>query len=179
MTTTWRVRRVPHDTLWRLAMYHVQIVEDKAARNEHTDIRYDGMSAVIALAFSIEAILNFVGERKLGADWKERASYKQKMSALEKRLDFKCIKTDQPFRTLEALKEARDKMAHGKPADFEVTAEGTNEVAAAMQTEWSPNITVQAVLAAAAEVSQFKEFLFKRARVKPGTGFTSASSEGE
>ena len=159
-------------------MYHVGVVEDKAARGEHADLRYDGMSAVIALAFSIEAFLNFVGERKLGADWKERASYRQKIGALENRLNFKYVKTDQPFRTLEALKEARDQMAHGKPADFEVTAESTNEVAAAMQPEWASNTTAQAVRAAVAEVSQFKDFLFKRARIKPGTGFTSASAEG-
>jgi len=160
-------------------MYHVGIVEDKLTRGEHLDLRYDGMSAVISLAFSIEAMLNFVGERELGPEWNERARYKQKITALEERLGFKYIKADEPYRTLEALKDARDMMAHGKPADFEVSAASNDQLAAAMQPEWAPSTSAQAVLSAAAQVSAFKELLFRRARIKPGAGFTSASAEGE
>jgi len=75
-------------------MYQVAIVEHKSARGENAGLQYDGMSAVISLAFSIEAILNFVGERTPGLDWNERAKYKQKIAALEKQLGFQYIKTN-------------------------------------------------------------------------------------
>lgn len=175
---TWRVRRTPHTNLWRLATHHHGVVESKLASKDATGINYDSMSAVIALAFSVEAILNFVGERKLQDEWDERAGYYKKVKALETRLNFEYKKQDEPFRTLEMLKNARDAMAHGKPVEFAISASSNNEIARAMQPEWSDATAPAAAIAAYTQVSTFKDFLLRRARIKPSTEFTSAASEG-
>jgi hypothetical protein len=177
--TIWHGKRVPHDTLWRLAMYHVAVIEGKTAPGQTTGIGYDSMSAIIALAFTVEALLNFVGDKKLGSAWKEGASYAQKIKALEARLDFKYDKSEEPFRTLEALKDARNKMAHGKPTNFRLVTTGDLDIAAALQPEWASTTDPENVVVAAAQVTSFKDFLIKRARIKPGTLFSSAWAEGE
>ena len=154
-------------------MYHVATLSESARREDDRVAPYECMSAVIALAFSVEAMLNFVGKKKLGDEWNERARYRQKVQALEKRLNFKYAKADEPYLTLETLKEARDHMAHGKPVELEIVANTKQDVVVAMRPAWTPATDPTTVLAAARRVSEFKEFLFKRARIKPGSEFSS------
>ena len=177
--TTWHGRHVPHDALWRLAKYHLAVLQDKQARGVRQGIAYDGTSAIIAMAFAVEALLNFVGEQKLKSAWKEGASYPQKIKDLEARLVFKYEKSLEPYLTLESLRRARKLLAHGKATTFLLGNASEDDVAAALQPEWSQYTSPADVLATAQQVDEFKNFILKRARIKPGTLFSSAWAEGE
>ena len=173
----FRVRVNPHNSLETLAQYHVSVVRDKLSSGNTDRIGLDCISAVIAMAFTVEAIMNFVGAKKV-SEWKERTPFKNKVGVLEATLRFKFDDSMEPFKTLSLLKEARDRMAHGQPVEFEVQVESDRQVGKAMQPVWTSAATPEFVLEAYDQVNDFKRVLFKRARIKPGVSLTSASYFG-
>ena len=174
---TFRVRVNPHNSLETLAKYHVGVVRDKLSSGNTHRIGLDCVSAVVAMAFAVEAIMNFVGAKKV-SEWRERKPFHTKVTVLQVRLQFKFDDSIEPFKTLSILKEARDRMAHGQPVEFEVQVESNQQVGKAMQPVWASASTPQFVLAAYDQVNDFKKVLFKKARIKPGASLTSASSYG-
>jgi hypothetical protein len=176
--TVWRIHTHPHNNLVSLAAYHVRVIEEKLESGTEDAIALDCMSAVIALAFSVEAILNFVGHRKLRTEWDERAPYYKKVKALEAALGFEYKKTDQPFQTLEHLKAARDSMAHGKPVLITLQTDDDRKLAQAMQAPWASATKPNLVLEAYKDVTAFRNLLFSKARIKPGTSMSGAMGHG-
>ena len=86
---TARVRLNPHNDLGQLAYYQVENIRTKEPATGNEDgISLDCMSAVIAMAFCIESILNYVGHIKLRQNWRERAPYPTKIRELEAKLGF-------------------------------------------------------------------------------------------
>jgi hypothetical protein len=80
-----RVRIHPHNTLEALAHHHVAAVQAKLQANDYRSISHDCTSAVIAMAFTVEAVMNYVGAKKVSS-WKERAPFRKKVKLLEERL---------------------------------------------------------------------------------------------
>jgi hypothetical protein len=173
----FRVQIYPHNSFESLAQYHVGTVREKLATANYDCIGLDGISAVVAMAFAVEAILNFVGAKRVPG-WKERAPFRSKVTALAVRLNFKFDASVEPFKTLLVLKQARDTMAHGQPVEFEVEVQSDREIGRSMQPTWSSEIKPEFVLAAYDQVNEFKRFLFAKARIKPSASYTSASSVG-
>jgi hypothetical protein len=169
----FRVSVNPHNDLENLARYHVDIVKEKLASGNKDAILLDCTSAIIAMAFSVEAFMNYVGAIRI-LDWKERSPFKTKVSALEAKLNFKFDKAIEPYKTIALLKEARDTMAHGQPVQFQVSAQSDKHVSKAMRPTWSSASQPDVVLAAYEQVRQFKNFLFARARITLGASLTSA-----
>lgn len=175
---TARVRLNPHNDLDSLAHYQVENIRAKIAAGQQDGIAMDCMSAVIAMAFCVESILNYVGHIKLRETWRERASYSTKVRELEVKLSFKYDKSAEPFRTLEALKKARDEMAHGKPMEFTVQLRSPKELGRAMAPAWRTVTETELVLEAFNQVRAFRSLLFTKGRIKPGAALTSAIGGG-
>jgi hypothetical protein len=173
-----RVRLNPHNDPGQLAHYQVENIRTKLAAGNEDGIVLDCMSAVIAMAFCVESILNYVGHVKLREDWRERASYPTKIRELEAKLGFTYDKTVEPFRTLEALKKARDEMAHGKPMEFTVQLHSPKEMGSAMAPKWRTATEPELVLEAFSQVREFRAFLFAKGHIKPGAALTSAMGGG-
>ena len=74
-----RVQIYPHNDLTNLAHYHLEVINNKVEKKVEEAIALDCMSCLIALAFSVEAIVNFVGSKKVKA-WKEKRPYDEKMA---------------------------------------------------------------------------------------------------
>jgi hypothetical protein len=170
---SFRVRINPYSHLESLAFYHLQAVREKQHISGPSGIRLDCMSCLIALAFSVEALLNLVGSRRV-PDWKERAAFMTKMKTLQARLGFEFDEKLEPYTTISRLKRARDRMAHGQPAEFVLKSEDTNVLAQAMQSPWADSTTPEFAMHAYEEVQRFKIMLLKRARIKPGSTYTTA-----
>ena len=71
-------------------------------------------------AFTFEAYLNHVGPQEIES-WKEierKISYREKLSVLSKRLDFKCEPGRRPFQTIWTPFDLRDNLAHGKTIEI-------------------------------------------------------------
>jgi beta-xylosidase len=172
-----RVRIHPHNTLEALAHHHVAAVQAKLQANDYRSISHDCTSAVIAMAFTVEAVMNYVGAKKVSS-WKERAPFRKKVKLLEERLDFKFDKAVEPFATLTELKKARDAMAHGQPVEFEVSVETPEHVGKSMQPTWSASTKPEFVVEAHQHVEAFKALLFQKAKLKLGASYTSAIGGG-
>lgn len=175
---SFRVRIAPHNTLVSLASYHVSVVREKVESKSHDAISLDCTSAVVAMAFAVEAIINFVGTKKV-PDWKERAPFRRKLSSLEDVLGFVFDATVEPFRTVMRLKEARDTMAHGQPVEFQVEVATERAIGKHMQPVWSAEARPEFVFDAYSQVKAFQDLLFKLARIRPGAALTSAFGHGE
>lgn len=169
----FRVRINPHNTLLNLAHYQVGIVEEKLATGKEDGIVLDCTSAIIAMAFSVEALMNYVGQKKI-ADWKERAAFKKKIERLEAVLGFHFDATAEPFKTIRLLKEARDTMAHGQPVEFQVSVPSSKKLGPALQPTWSAVTQPQVVVAAHKQLKAFQKLLFGLGKIKPGAALTSA-----
>lgn len=173
-----RVRLNPHNALGQLAQYQVENIRAKVGAGSEDGIALDCMSAVIAMAFCVESILNYVGHIKFREKWRERAAYATKIKELESKLGFTYDKAVEPFRTLEILKKARDEMAHGKPMEFTVKLQSPKELGLAMAPTWRSGTEPELVLEAFERVRDFRALLFLKARIKPGAALTSAMGSG-
>ena len=169
----FRVNINPHNNLEALARYQVSVVKSKLTGEDPKGLHYDCMSAIIAMAFSVEAILNFVGSKKV-PNWKERSPFKTKISLLESACGFKFDSSADPYLTLELLKKARDAMAHGQPIVFSVSVGSDKEVARHMRPIWVQATEPAVVIAAYDQIEAFKRFVFSHARIKLGASLTSA-----
>lgn len=167
------VRVNPYNQLETLAWYHLQAAQAKVDLAEHRGLALDCMSCLIALAFSVEALLNFVGNKKV-PDWKERAPFNTKLKLLETKLSLKLDRGAEPYLTMKRLKDARDKMAHGQPLEFTVNTEDRNELAHAMQSSWSDSTNEEFLTHAYEQIQDFKRTLLSKARIKPGATYTTA-----
>ena len=174
-TRIFRVRVNQHNNLEAFARYQVSVVKSKLAGGDTEGLQNDCMSAVIAMAFAVEAILNYVGAKKI-PNWKERASFKTKISLIERACQFKFDSSAEPFRTLELVKRSRDTMAHGQPIEFCVSVSTDQEIAKHMKPTWKLETQPVVVIVSFEQVETFKEFLFSRAGIKPGAALTSAAS---
>ena len=112
MTQTVKVNVYPHTALLNMAYYSVTVIKSKLDSGEREAINLDGANCIIALAFTVEGILNAVGH-KLIENWKEKQPYKSKLEECLNALEIN--ETDkEPFITLNTLKEIR-KEAKGWP----------------------------------------------------------------
>lgn len=174
----FRVRVNPHNDLGTLAYYHTETVKRKLEFNEQDGIALDCTSAVIAMAFYVESLLNYVGAKKFKDEWKERAPYSKKVALLSERLKFDYDKKVEPFRTLEALKYSRDNLAHGKPMEFDTKVRSTRKLSNHMRPAWTLVTEPEMVISAFEKTKEFKSMLFASAKIKPGAALTSAFGGG-
>lgn len=107
-----------HNDLQTAAFYLKEKIEEKIQNGDRSGIGYDKMACLAMLAFSVEANINFFGH-KLISGWRERASFETKFSAVLARLNIVHDDTQRPFKSLKALKEFRDLIAHGKPKEIQ------------------------------------------------------------
>jgi hypothetical protein len=130
------------------------------------------MSAVIAMAFAAEAVINYAGAMAV-TGWKERDFFPVKIKALEARLKFTFDAGVEPFRTVSLVKEARNAIAHGQPETrkFEAVGRGLGDK---LRPGWAAVVEPELIVPALDEVMRFKELLFSLAKIKPGAALTSA-----
>jgi hypothetical protein len=174
---TFRIRLYPHNDLSNLAYYHREVVNAKIASGNLEGIALDCMSFFIALAFSVEAFVNFVGSKKI-KNWNERAPYPRKMEALSEKFKMPFSQSHEPYATLARLKAIRDQMAHGKPREFISPASSKAELSQAMSPMWSGHIASDCVNSPYEQVEKFKAMLLKAAHINLGGTLTSGVGGG-
>jgi hypothetical protein len=106
-----------HNDIGNAAFYFKNRVDERIAQGDREGVGLEIMAGLTLLAFEVEARLNFLGEKLMGAHWKERKwSVITKVKKICAHLkvfepDFKV----RPYSSIEKLKEFRDTLAHGKP----------------------------------------------------------------
>ena len=170
-----KVRIYPHNDLLTLAWYHLKAIQEKRNRNELVGLRQDAMSTIIAMAFSVEALINFVGFKRV-PEWKERASYDTKFKTLQKHLRLVVQWDREPFLTLLEIKQLRDQMAHGKPIEVDARDIDDDQFARLMMHPWDGHLGAEFVEAAYKQVVRFESQLLKGARIQAEQAVNRSSS---
>jgi hypothetical protein len=159
-----RIKVYPHNDLLTLAHYHREIVNRKVATNNEEALALDCMSCIIALAFSVEALINFVGSKKISG-WKERNTFNAKIKALSGNIGLNFERTKEPYITVEKLKSLRDQMAHGQPLEDTKVVSSIEELTSALKVPWNSALTPSFANHSFAQVKVFKVHLLKLARI--------------
>lgn len=154
----------PHNDLLNLAHHHRQVIEEKVRHGSRGGIGLDCMSCLIALAFSVEAISNFVGAKTV-PEWNERDSYRAKTTQLGGKLGFVFDDKVEPFETLMRIKTIRDQLAHGKPIESRQDESSREMFERAMMCPWDEYLDANFVLHAYEQVIKFKELLLTQAKI--------------
>lgn len=174
---THRVRVYPHNDLFNLAHYQRGVINQKVSDGNNDALSLDCMSSLIALAFSIEAPVNFVGHKRV-TDWEERQPYREKMDQVCNVASLNFDTDVEPFRTLWELKELRDSIAHGQPVEVNTTAHTREELHASMECPWDQHLNPTYVNNAYEQAKQFERMLFSNCGITVGETVTSAVGVG-
>lgn len=171
---THRVQVYPHNDLLNLAHYHREVIERKEADGAREAIALDCMSCLIALAFSVEAIVNLIGAKVINP-WDERAPYKEKMKVLGEALGFIFAPSQEPYKTLQTLKTIRDQMAHGKPIESTTVLEDRVSFSRVMSCPWDEYLNPTFAKEAYSQVKAFEMQVLDLAKIPLSETLTSAT----
>lgn len=174
---SFRIRVYPHNDLGNLAHYHREIVNTKVAKGDVEGISLDCMSFLIALAFEVEAFVNFVGHRRI-KNWNERAAYSRKMKALSDRFRLPFNPLHEPHVTLALLRDLRNQLAHGKPSEFISSASSKAEMREAISPIWSGYLHPAFINSSYEQVKEFEAMLMKAAHIPLAATLSSAVGGG-
>lgn len=157
-----------HNDLASAAFYYREkVMANKDAEGGVDGSFFEMMSCVTMTAFSLEAKINYLGDRMLGRRWRERDSTYDKLKRLCRHLGIKLDLGARPFAAFVYLRDIRDQLAHGKPELIEVDKEvvGTPDEIEAMQAhlrgDWEYQIKPDLVLDAYDQVQELWQLLLK------------------
>lgn len=111
-----------HNDLSSAAHHFIVQIEDKLKRGDIKGINFEYMACMIMLAFTFEAKINFLGHRCI-TEWNERQPFYKKVRKVFDYLNINPNWNTRPYSAISRLKEFRDLIAHGKPAESEFEEE--------------------------------------------------------
>jgi hypothetical protein len=106
-----------HNTLQNTAWFLKEEIE-KLIKENGEGIGLKIMACLVMLAFAFEARINFLGFKAYGEKWKEKQAYLHKVRRVARKLGVQLVSESRPYLTIKELKEFRDTVAHGKPAEI-------------------------------------------------------------
>ncbi|EKO3573764.1 hypothetical protein P0E94_003474 [Vibrio metschnikovii] len=175
---THRVRVYPHNDLMNLAHYQRETIRAKVANEDRDGIKLDCLSCLISLAFSVEALVNFVGYKKVDK-WKEFDRYINKITKVCAKAGVEFDKNVGMYAQLWQLKKLRDDVAHGKPIEINTEVNTREELRERMSCPWDVNLTPETVEAMFVVVKDFEKLLFNNCQINIGDTLTSAVRVGQ
>jgi hypothetical protein len=117
-----------HNSLKNGAYYYKRRLEQRLEKGDREGINFDIASGLLFLAFSIESVVNFIGEKKVDG-WvegqiscggkKKKQPFDDKKKAVHKAIGFDANSYGDVLTTVKEVKKFRDIMAHGKPEVLE------------------------------------------------------------
>ena len=167
-----RIHIYPHNELLNLARYHLGVMNDKLQSGNEDAVSLDALSCLIALAFSIEALVNFTGAKSV-QNWKEKQPFHNKIQKVCQAIGINFDGQIEPFKLVESLKTIRDQIAHGKPFDGPVDVTSSTELKQAI-TPWGKYLTPTYINHAYEQVKAFQRILLHNSGVPIGATLTSA-----
>lgn len=168
-----KVSVYPHNDLLNLAHYQIQKINEKVTNGDRDGIALDCMSALMAMAFSVEAVINLIGHKKV-MSWKERKPYREKADSVCAVAGLSFNKAIEPYKTIWNLKQLRDAMAHGKPVEFGASIKSREDLRKSMGCKWDACSTPEYVNQAWTQVKEFEHMLFKGSKLSVGETLTGA-----
>ncbi|EJB8544229.1 TPA: hypothetical protein ACF5B0_004686 [Vibrio parahaemolyticus] len=156
-----KVRIYPHQTLQSLALVNHELLTDKLTAGDEADLDYYCINSIVSLAFSVEAILNFVGGKKVSG-WKERQNWHQKLDKIYKAINEPLDFETEPLMSILKLKDIRNEIAHSKPVEVVKSASNHTEAKLNMKAEWELLLDPSFALHAYEQVDTFYHYLLQK-----------------
>ncbi|MFM0742278.1 hypothetical protein PQQ51_34105, partial [Paraburkholderia xenovorans] len=169
----FRVRHNPHNELLTLANYHRKVIADKVERGDSLGITLDCTSCLIALAFYVEALINFVGKERV-LSWRERDYSIRKVELVLRTLGLPIDLEGKPFSAISTLREVRNGLAHGKPVQRMANATNRTELGEITRGPWGEHANPATVNDLYRQVVELRDVLFNKAGIRFGASLTSA-----
>ncbi|WP_377508213.1 hypothetical protein [Octadecabacter sp. R77987] len=157
-----------HNDLSNCAYSFEKSVGQKISSGETEGVYHDMMAALVFTAFSIEAMVNFVGWKVLENGWPERANLREKVDLLSKVLDLELDWGTRPLQTINQLKRFRDTIARGKPevVDETTIVEVEPAVWDALKGQWEESVTPDFVKRCLEDEGKLWKMLLKAAEIQ-------------
>lgn len=137
--------RLIHSDLSNTARHLSNTVRQQWKENSTSGVSLMTSAALVFVAFSIEAKVNFVGWKVLEDGWPERASFKEKLALIYQQLGLELEKGKDPIQTVSKLMAFRNTLAHGKPDILAVDKDVDDEpvVWDALKMPWEDDVTLE------------------------------------
>jgi hypothetical protein len=141
-----------HNHLANSAFWYKEQIEKKRKSGDTSGIAFDYLSCALSIAFTNEAHINFFG-MKCVKGYVERDPIESKVAAVFKAFNIPIVWETRPLSSFRAMKNLRDTLAHGKPAEIRyekvtVASEGQKEVIENLKADWQRTLTHEPIMAA-------------------------------
>lgn len=173
----FRYKSNPHNSLYSLANYHCEVIGNKLQSGSEDAITLDSISAVIAMAFFTEALVNYIGAKRVKG-WKERDKSPIKLQKIAKAIGINIDVHVEPFATIVKLREVRNRMAHGQPEATRIEPTSREELNRMTRTPWGESVEPEKVLAMYEHLKDFRKLVFAKAGISPVLATDSAFGGG-
>jgi hypothetical protein len=107
-----------HNTLQNAAWFLKEEIE-RLIKENGDGIGLKIMACLVMIAFAFEAQVNFLGFKAYGENWGENRPYLHKVKRIARKLGVNLDLDSRPYLTVKELKQFRDTVAHGKPAEIQ------------------------------------------------------------
>lgn len=171
--------RLIHNDLSNCAWGMREDMNKKFESGETAGVYFDMMGALIFLAFSIEAKINFIGWKILEDGWPERASLKEKINLIYKVLDLDADWSRRPLQTISSLKRFRDTLAHGKPELVKEIKEVDvdPDIWESLKAQWEREVNPDNVNRCYEDIDNLWKLLLKEAEIPIAKTLTSGNQK--
>ncbi|WP_281628735.1 hypothetical protein [Vibrio sp. St2] len=156
-----RVNINPHNNLFNLAHFNIDIVKTKVAESDQEGLGLHCKNCIISTSFAVEAFVNYVGFKKI-RHWNEKKNWYEKLKRIYKTIDEPLDLEREPLRTLKQLKDIRNELAHSKLIERNVLVRNKGEAQKAMKADWDEYLNPDFVVHAYEQAEAFQEHLMEK-----------------
>lgn len=159
-----------HTYIEDAARYFVDVLNKKIKDGEEKGRTYTCMAIGTMLAFSFEAYLNAIGNRKLDL-WNERDEYYKKIDKVFQHLKIAPDWGKRPYSSVSAMRRLRNTLAHAQPEvidkkkEFVDKADGQKGMTIDAIAEWKKLCTPDIVLAAYDDQSEVWKDMYQKSGI--------------
>ncbi|MHC2315197.1 hypothetical protein ACVIHC_002243 [Bradyrhizobium diazoefficiens] len=173
-----------HNDLSQGATYFSEVIKKKLESGDREGIGFDGMACALMIAFAFEANINFMGSYLLKTgkinEWNEKAKWFKKRDKVFETIGIKVDEANRPQSSMLRMKNLRDTLAHGKPAEFksDEEKEGTREElskGSVLAADWQAEIKQEVVTECLADLDD----LWKQIVIASGIPVIELFTQGE
>lgn len=160
-----------HRELWTVVSRQIE----NATKNPQGAF-YDHLAAMVFAFHTLEAYLNFVGDRLAPSIWQDERNFKYPYSGfagkLKKILELCSItepdRSKRPYSTIWRLKDLRDLIAHGKPEKFsDIVDHSPDEEPSLYKEPFNGLVTHENACYAVEDIKSFIDMIHSAAKAKP------------
>jgi hypothetical protein len=155
-----------HNHLANSAYWFKTQIEKKIESGDRSGIAFDYLACATSIAFTNEAHINFFG-MKCVKRFVEREYFEGKVARVLTAFKMPIVWQTRPLSSVRAMKDLRDTLAHGKPAEIRygnITSATPNQQAIInnLRADWQKALTHEPVMTAYKDMDDlFKQLLEK------------------